>query len=319
MLEKTKMILSIARNIGIISKKEDKILEEYLDKILSIARNIGIIRYLEDRILDIYLEGGHICILEIDGHRISITRTNNKNIVSIGYMGYELKFEDMDFFFERFVPISGYLQHYVPKSGDVVIDGGAFVGFFSIIASKLVGPSGKVLSFEPDPKCYDMLVRNINLNGADNIIPLRLGLYNHDDILSFHAGGGPGSTLQKGTFKGGSEIEIEVVSLDNELLRHHINGVDFIKLDIEGSELFCIEGSLRILSQCDVKLAIASYHVVDGNQTCWDVERKMSEIGYESWTEYTSHLTTYAKKVVLSRTGCVNPGFPPNTHKERLN
>jgi predicted O-methyltransferase YrrM len=56
------------------------------------------------------------------------------------------------------------------KRGDTFIDVGAHVGFFSMIAAKLVGEDGEVYSFEMNPDNYSMLVMNAGLNNFRNIL-----------------------------------------------------------------------------------------------------------------------------------------------------
>ena len=59
-----------------------------------------------------------------------------------------------------------------PESSNVVIDAGAHIGFFTICASTMVGSNGIVISVEPFPPNYDMLLQNIQLNSLRNVIPI---------------------------------------------------------------------------------------------------------------------------------------------------
>ena len=64
------------------------------------------------------------------------------------------------------------IQYFHPKEGDVVIDVGAHIGRYTIIASKRVGPNGKVIAIEADPSNFEMLNRNIQLNRLANVTTL---------------------------------------------------------------------------------------------------------------------------------------------------
>lgn len=55
--------------------------------------------------------------------------------------------------------------------GSIFIDGGSNIGYFSIIASKIVGKKGKVISFEPTAQTYQNLIKNIKINSIKNIVP----------------------------------------------------------------------------------------------------------------------------------------------------
>ncbi len=254
---------------------------------------------LRDHFVNEYKEGA-IRIVAMQGENLRIQRLNHRDIVHLDFLGHELLFVGTNFFLEGFTPILGYVGHHTPKKGDIVVDGGAYVGFFTVIAAKLVGPTGRVLAFEPDPSNFEELLENIRLNGIDNVIPIKAGLLDGDSISLLKANGDMGSTLQVDSAIEGSMIEIQVVSLDNEIKRRGIDKVDFIKLDVEGSECRCLIGSSEILEKNDVKLAIASYHIVDGDRSCARVEQILRDMGYRSWTEYPSHLTTYGERHAVS-------------------
>ena len=61
--------------------------------------------------------------------------------------------------------------------GDVVVDGGANLGFLSLVAWQCVGSSGKVYAFEPQPGALELLTDNIQLNRADNIVVMPQALW----------------------------------------------------------------------------------------------------------------------------------------------
>jgi hypothetical protein len=61
-----------------------------------------------------------------------------------------------------------------PNRDDIVVDVGSHVGKYSLVASKLVGNSGKVIAIEAEPENYKALLRNISINSFTNITPLNL-------------------------------------------------------------------------------------------------------------------------------------------------
>ena len=56
------------------------------------------------------------------------------------------------------------------KEGDIVIDIGANIGYFTLLFAKLVGPAGKVYSFEPEPSNFSILKKNVKVNEYRNVI-----------------------------------------------------------------------------------------------------------------------------------------------------
>src|SRR4030042_4007070 len=59
------------------------------------------------------------------------------------------------------------------KEGDTVVDIGAHIGYYTLLAARIVGDTGKVYAFEPDPANHDVLVGNIKLNGFQNVVTVR--------------------------------------------------------------------------------------------------------------------------------------------------
>lgn len=190
--------------------------------------------------------------------------------------------------------LEGYLRKYTIKKGDIVVDCGAYQGSFSILASQLVGENGLVIAFEPDPTNYNELLINLKLNNISNVICVNKGLWNKNTVLNFKNEDRGSSLIIEGD-ETDSLITVPVVSLDQELNDLGVTKVDFIKADVEGSEIELIKGSEKTLLNNHVNLAIASYHILDGEKTYINLEKSLNELGYMTITEFEDHLTTYAK------------------------
>jgi FkbM family methyltransferase len=188
----------------------------------------------------------------------------------------------------------GYLRHYDLKPGDIVIDAGGYEGTFSIYAAKVVGETGRVIVFEPDTGNCRKLEANIKLNGLTNVIVVNKALWSEDKTLKFNNKHTAGASF----FFNASPyaVEMSAVSIDNELERLGIGKVDFIKMDIEGSEIRAIEGAKKVLMNNAVNLAVASYHIISGEETSTGVEAILRRFGYEAVTEFPQHKTTYGFK-----------------------
>jgi tRNA A58 N-methylase Trm61 len=78
------------------------------------------------------------------------------------------------------------------KSGNTFIDIGANLGFISLIASSLVGPSGKVIAFEPVTETYNFCMKNIELNKLNNVQLLKNGLWSEQKTLTISVSDGLG-------------------------------------------------------------------------------------------------------------------------------
>ena len=79
--------------------------------------------------------------------------------------------------------IDVYHVRNIKKGGDTVIDIGAGIGEFSVLASKLVGKNGKVISIEPSPEDFETLMVNLKTNMCHNVIPLNLAISDKPEKL----------------------------------------------------------------------------------------------------------------------------------------
>lgn len=209
-----------------------------------------------------------------------IVFSNNISIKSL-YILYELDLVQ-----------NNYLSKYPLKKGDTVIDCGAYYGLFTLYAAKMVGNSGKVIAFEPDPFNYKNLVANIKYNRLSNVIAIQEGLWSKEDLLDFDACGTQDSSFQNENFT--CRTTVRVTTLDTYLDKLGVAKVDFIKMDIEGAEIEALKGASKILLNSPAHLAIATYHIIGNSNTSARVEELLQGFGYQTETPFSEHLTTYA-------------------------
>ena len=153
------------------------------------------------------------------------------------------------------------------EKDDFVIDCGANVGLFTSVAANRAF-DGKVFSFEPVSKTYDVLMKTSKL--YNNVIAIKKGLYDSNEVLdidlSFYEENQGVSTVVKNLKKENNTYlseKIEVITLDDFVKINNIQKVDCIKADIEGSERFMIEGAKEVISKFAPKLSICTYHLKD--------------------------------------------------------
>jgi FkbM family methyltransferase len=197
-----------------------------------------------------------------------------------------------DICYELATALKGYIAIYTLRSGDSVVDCGAYVGSFTLYAATVVGETGTIIAFEPDSQNYNRLLSNIELNGLTNVVVINKGVWSENRLLRFSNDHLCTSSFM---FDGVREsmTDVPVVSLDNALTEIGISNINFIKMDIEGAEIEAIKGAKKTLSN-NCGLAIASYHIIDGEKTCIQLEKLLSTLGYSVITSFPEHLTTYA-------------------------
>ncbi len=137
------------------------------------------------------------------------------------------------------------------QPGMNVLDVGAHHGLYTLLASKLVGPKGKVVAFEPSPRERVRLRKHLRLNACRNVIlePVALGRETGEAELFLVDGAHDWcNSLRPPVVDATSHsIRVTVVKLEEELKKLSINKVDFIKLDVEGAELDVLAGALDLL------------------------------------------------------------------------
>lgn len=135
------------------------------------------------------------------------------------------------------------------KTGDVVLDVGANIGYFTLLFAKLVGKNGHVFAFEPDPYSYQLLIKNIRVNKYKNISAYQLGLSDENSIL--YLARDQFNNLDHRVLKSAQSddtVEIEVKILDDFYPTISNRNIDFVKMDIQGSEGWALEGMKNLIS-----------------------------------------------------------------------
>jgi FkbM family methyltransferase len=134
------------------------------------------------------------------------------------------------------------------KPGDTIVDAGANAGYYTVIGSRLVGDRGKVYAFEPDPTNFELLRKNVQLNGLTNVVMERKALSNRNGTLKLFIADANKGDHRIYQPKGESRpwVEVEAVRLD-DYFRDHKRGIDFIKIDTQGAEGLILEGMTGLL------------------------------------------------------------------------
>ncbi len=129
-------------------------------------------------------------------------------------------------------------------AGAVVYDVGANVGFYTLLASLLVGPKGMVFAFEPLPRNIGYLKKNLGLNHCDNVTIIEAGVGEQDGTALFEKG----ADNATGRLSAQGTLQVKIVSLDNLVLKGGIPPPEYIKIDAEGAELSVLLGAKMILA-----------------------------------------------------------------------
>lgn len=147
------------------------------------------------------------------------------------------------------------------KRGMTVIDIGANLGYYALLEAFLVGEEGTVYALEPVPGNFDILIKNVEVNGYKNtkVYPLAVSSKSGTSEIALTAASNCGSMLdlkketvskymkEKMSILIKNRIEIDTVSLDDFLDKEGIRKVNLIRMDIEGYEIEAVKGMTNTL------------------------------------------------------------------------
>lgn len=184
-------------------------------------------------------------------------------------------------------PLQDVIASNLPLGG-VFYDIGANIGFFSLIAARHVGSDGQVYAFEPVPQNAAVIERNAALNGFASIEVFKAAVGavtgRAELNLAHHIGGAVLASAGAPPDMRG-HMQVEVVALDDVIVRKKLRAPSLVKIDVEGAELSVVQGMRRTLRTHRPKVV---YEVDD---ISWaGVERKTKEIA-DFLTEFGYVLT----------------------------
>lgn len=141
-----------------------------------------------------------------------------------------------------------HLMRRVIRPGDFVIDGGANIGFFTMVLSRLVSDHGHVEAFEPSVLNFKKLRANIELNKVENVTAINRALWSEDTEVTLHQALDSGSSSLM-PFEGVlNHVKVGALTLDNWCLNYE-HKPRLLKLDIEGAELHALIGAGQMLTR----------------------------------------------------------------------
>jgi FkbM family methyltransferase len=182
----------------------------------------------------------------------------------------------------------------VVSEGSFAIDIGAHIGFYTLVLSRLVGPAGRVIAFEPVPKNFSILEENVAMNGCSHVKVIKKALLEESRRVMANAPDNeplPGS-VSVFTDYGTDATSVEATTLD-EFMHFQKARVDFIKMDVEGAENLVLQGAKFTIEAQHPTMVIEVHHF-DGSPESSPVLGQLEAWGYQTrWInrwEATSHL-----------------------------
>ena len=134
------------------------------------------------------------------------------------------------------------------EMGNIVVDVGANIGLHTLNMAKIVGNTGQVFAFEPDPSNFEILKKNVKINNYKNIIVERKAVGDKHGRTTLYQSDHPGKNrIFPQTEQAKSQVQVELTNLDNYFDSDMIDKINFIKIDVEGLEFSVLKGMKNIL------------------------------------------------------------------------
>lgn len=151
------------------------------------------------------------------------------------------------------------------KPGNIVFDIGAQAGYFTLVASRMVGQSGKVISFEPFPKNIEFIKEHCHINNRENVTLLEVAVGGSKGERAFetanafmgHLSDSKSSSSRSANSK--ESLTVEVITLDELWNKDKTLAPDVIKIDTEGMEYWVLQGGKALIQQKRPVLFVATH------------------------------------------------------------
>lgn len=192
----------------------------------------------------------------------------------------------MIFYFGVWEPDISYWTSKLLSPGDVYVDIGANIGYYTLLASRCVGESGKVVSIEASPSIFSLLSTNIQANKATNVRAVNQAAADCDTMVSVYIGpeNNLGSSTTEQSRGARFEATVKANALNSILVPDEISRVRLIKIDVEGTELTILNQFIATLEQYPAKVALIVEANAQDNPDGWEeVFKKLQEVGFQAY------------------------------------
>ena len=172
-------------------------------------------------------------------------------------------------------------------NGGTFLDVGAHIGYFTLLASAIVGSAGKVIAVEPNPAAYASLTDHLTRNRTRNVEAHNIALAAERGSLRLY-------TPPEGTLKdynvtmmsrpGWTPVDVEALPLDGCLREWDSSVIDVMKIDVEGAEPLVFRGGVELLRSGHVRHIIAEVNgprLGEGGSSPEKLVAQLAELGFK--------------------------------------
>jgi FkbM family methyltransferase len=170
------------------------------------------------------------------------------------------------------------------RPGMTVLDIGAYIGQFSLIAWRTMKGTGRIICVEPTPVVFAQLKRNLELNHCDNVQPVRAAVSDREGDATFyvHVGSNDQSSLHSLAGEDQVSYQVRVTTVDALAASAALDSLHLVKIDVEGNELSVLHGAAKTLERFRPYLIIEiSRHQRTVGYSGADIKAVLERLGYD--------------------------------------
>ena len=192
----------------------------------------------------------------------SVTPVVGKKMANIFGADLELdlaNYVDRTIFMGCYEPLNTWLFKRILSPGGAVVDVGANIGYFSLLAAKLVGNAGKVIAVEAHPRNFEILSAAVQHNGLEQVVAFNIGLSDENgsaQVIMADQNEFANRTASMVPQPGLSGPTVPVRRFDDCISDWNIDVIDLLKLDVDGFETKVARGAAESLRSGRVKNVI---------------------------------------------------------------
>ena len=205
--------------------------------------------------------------------------------------------------------------------GMTVVDVGANWGYHTLLAARLVGADGRVISLEPHPGVYAKLESNVERNRVTHVTPVRMAAADRAGIVQLaeydDVGGNFGVAHLEMDGPAGRGHEVKADVLDTILRQLHVGVIDVMKMDIEGAEGLALRGAEELLRVGAIGYLLLELHPsrLMGGETAETILNRLAGFGYQAWS--IDHSAEATRRLAYGRASTVAMLLPGSDHALR--
>lgn len=175
-------------------------------------------------------------------------------------------------------------KYFEINPGEIIVEAGAFIGFYVVRAAELTGEKGKVIAIEAVPENFEIMKRNVEANHLSNVILVNKAVWNASTKIKFYREGKQIGSITQEVVATDQYIEVQAETIDTILSENGIAKIDFIRIQLNGVELEALEGMNHTLSY-HPKVLVAGIYTKNGVSVQTLLQDYLQKKGYptEVW------------------------------------